>query len=75
MLDDLEWAKNETKHLESKKEELILKEKEIERNENERNKQLQHEMQLEETPQSASVQLFKMQSDGRYEPTNQYYYS
>jgi signal recognition particle GTPase len=63
MLADLERAKNETKHLESKKEELILKEKEIERNENERNKQLQHEMQLEETPQSATVQLFKMQSE------------
>jgi len=51
MLDDLKWAKNETKRLELKKEEFILKEKEIECKETVHDKQFQHEMQLEETRQ------------------------
>jgi len=51
MLADLKRAKNETKRLELKKEEFILKEKDIECKETEHDKQFQHEMQLEETRQ------------------------
>ena len=63
MLADLERAKNESKHLELKREELIMREKELERNEIEHSKRLQHEITLEETRQSTQAQLFKMQSE------------
>ncbi len=63
MLAGLEQPKNESKHLELNRDEMIMKEKELEWQENECSKRLQHEITLKETRRSTQAQLFKMQSE------------
>jgi hypothetical protein len=63
MLTDLERAKNENKHLDLKREELRLKEMELERQDNERNKQMEYDQKIEESRNSTQLNMLKIQNE------------
>jgi len=49
MLTDLERAKNENKHLQLKREQLMLKEQELERQDAERSRKMEFDQRIEES--------------------------
>jgi hypothetical protein len=63
MLTDLERAKNENKHLDLKREELRLKEMELEQHDHEQNKCMEYDQKFEESCNSTQLNMLKIQNE------------